>query len=218
MTIMPLTYCLYDSPGGVEQLKQGHEQAWKELVRCYSGRLRYDIFVSLVKRSLPDWSLQDIEQESYIIASDKIKKGEFIWRRQGSLYNWLRAISLNRILSRIPRYIVMAENLSFEEIDLLEHENGYWLDRFLQDNGLLQNGPEAEIVSREEKAEMWQILLGGENPIHVEITIQRWVEGKKPRELAEIYGLKASTISQILWLMKKQLEVLLGTLNANTQL
>src|SRR5687767_14956901 len=115
MTAIQYSSCHCDSKDGVAKLKQGDQQAWEQLIGCYSRRLRDDIMASLLKRSMPDWSLLDIEQETWMIADQRIS--EFEWRGHDSLYHWIRVISLYRILSRLPRAKLIEGNISLQQID-----------------------------------------------------------------------------------------------------
>jgi DNA-directed RNA polymerase specialized sigma24 family protein len=119
---------LYDNIEAVERLKVGDSQAWRDFVSHYSRRLRYDILISLMKRSLPDESLHDIEQDTWLTAANKMSS--FMWRGDGSLYNWLRAISLNHILGRIPRIKQRRLLLAIEEIDDFDCDGNFALDEF----------------------------------------------------------------------------------------
>jgi DNA-directed RNA polymerase specialized sigma24 family protein len=195
--------CPCDSEEGVEKLKKRDEQTWEQLIRCYSGRLQHDIMTSLLKRSMPDWSLLDIEQETWMIADKRIN--QFRWRGPESLYHWLRVISLYRILSRLPRAKLTEGTISLQEIDDPVSDNGDWFDRFLWHNTLVQDSPENELISREERTEYLRLLLADEDRTHVEIAIMRWVEGKKPQALAGIFGIDARVISRILWSLRKRL-------------
>jgi DNA-directed RNA polymerase specialized sigma24 family protein len=195
--------CPCDSQDGVAKLKQGDQQEWEQLIGCYSRRLREDIMASLLKRSMPDWSLLDIEQETWMVADQRIS--EFEWRGHESLYHWLRVISLYRILSRLPRTRLIEGNISLQQIDDLDCDNGYWLDRFSWLNTLVQESPENELIWREEKPGYLRLLLADENPRDVEIAILRWVEGKKPQALEKVFGIDARDISRMLWSLKKRL-------------
>ena len=127
---------------------------------------------------------------------------EFKWHGRDSLYHWLRVISLYRILSRLPRKKFMEDSISFQEIDDIDGDS---FDRFLWLNTLVQDNPESELILRERSVEFLKILLSDENPIHIEIAIKRWGEGKKPQELATLYGMNAKNISRILWSLRKRL-------------
>jgi hypothetical protein len=69
----------------------------------------------------------------------------------------------------------------------------------------VQESPENELIWREEKPEYLRVLLADENPTHIQIAIMRWVEGKKPQALSEIFNLDARDISRILWSLRKRL-------------
>ncbi|MBZ0294614.1 MAG: hypothetical protein K8L99_18765, partial [Anaerolineae bacterium] len=76
-------------------LKALNEDAWSDLVTNYAADLRNDIVISLRKRGLPADYTDDVEQETWRIAVQKIH--DFEAESVDKLYNWLRVIALNRI-------------------------------------------------------------------------------------------------------------------------
>src|SRR5262245_7930585 len=79
----------------VQAVQNLDANAWDDLLKFYAGELRRDIEVSLRKRDLPVNLAEDIEQETWITAIQKIK--DFHWESDEKFYHWLRVISLNHI-------------------------------------------------------------------------------------------------------------------------
>ena len=75
-------------------LKEMHEPTWDDLVTNYAADLRHDISASLRKRGLSPDLVEDVEQETWRIAVQKI--GAFNADTIDKLYHWLRVIALNR--------------------------------------------------------------------------------------------------------------------------
>lgn len=179
-----------------------NESAWSDLVTNYSADLRADITLSLKKRGLPVDYVEDVEQETWRIAVQKI--GEFEAESVDKLYNWLRVIALNRI--RMIRRSQKDNEIAFEEIEEnAEAGGGISLDQFLYVYELSADSPE-RLVLLKERLSALETALQELSARDREILLRRLVWGEAPRELAKVYDLSPRTISMILLRAKQTLE------------
>jgi RNA polymerase sigma factor (sigma-70 family) len=187
--------------GWVERLKALESKAWDDLVRCYGDELRSDIQSSIRKRGLPlDWA-QDIEQDTWTTAIQKI--GEFDWQTVDKFYHWLRVIALNRV--RMLKRKQYDELFSMDAIEDNESGGGISLDGFLYTHGISEGSPEQKLLYRE-RLSILEGALRELRPRDCEILLRRMIHGETPRELAIIYGLEARSISMVLLRSKQTLE------------
>lgn len=200
-----LPHCMIDTPAGVEQLKQRDQQAWEMLLEAYSAPLRRDIAASLVKRGLPEHSLHDILQETWLVAIGQIEC--FMWRKEHALYHWLRVIALNRIRKRAQKAQREGALFGSAVYSVSIHESSSALDRFLGQTASVDN-PENRLSLQQDLNAVMDIIHG-ERARDQEI-ITRWLLGEeKPQELALLLGMKPATVSQIVWRFVKRTRTLL---------
>jgi RNA polymerase sigma factor (sigma-70 family) len=172
-------------------LRQFEQRAWDKLMRFYGADLRQDISRSLRKRGLDDSHLDDIEQETWLTAVEKIKTFEF--QDEGKLYNWLRTISVNHIRTLLHK---LKNNRSLDEFSERE-EGDFPIDLFLFTHGYYADGPEPTILMRDMMAAVqraFEIL----RPIEREVLMRRIVGGEAPRDMAPEYGMQPNSISVML--------------------
>lgn len=184
-------------------LRQHEQRAWDQLMAHYAGDLRRDILRSLRKRGLDEQHLDDIEQETWLTAVEKIRAFEF--QDEARLYNWLRKISVNHIMTLIHKLERRKANPSLEEIEERE-DSELPLDMFLFAHGWYAESPEQRIVLNEFMTalnEAFQHL----RPIEREIMLRRLVWGETPREMAKEYGMQPNSISVLLVRAMKTLRV-----------
>ncbi len=182
-------------------LKEMHEGAWDDLVTNYTADLRTDIGASLRKRGLSPDLMDDVEQDTWRVAIQKI--GEFNAETMDKLYNWLRVIALNRI--RMIKRSQREGEVYFEEIEEHEFEGGGSLDQFIFTNDLSNESPESILMVRE-RLGMLERALQELSARDREIVIRRWLWGEAPRDLALDYFLTPRTVSMILLRAKQTLE------------
>jgi RNA polymerase sigma factor (sigma-70 family) len=177
------------------------ERAWDDLVRFYADELQRDIWASMRKRGLPADLIDDVQQETWRVAVQKI--GEFEAATVDKLYNWLRVIALNRV--RMLKRKQRGDMISFDDFESDEFEGGVSLDYFLYEHDLSSGSPEQKVLLFERLAALDSALdeLSARNR---EILLRRLLSGETPRELASEYGLPARTISTILLRAKQTLE------------
>jgi RNA polymerase sigma factor (sigma-70 family) len=182
-------------------LKAMHEDAWDEFVRSYGADLRRDIGASLKKRGLPADMIEDVEQETWRIAIQKI--GEFEADHIDKLYNWLRVIALNRVRMILRRQKDVP--VAFEEIEEQEQEGGISLDHFIYMHELSASSPEAVVLLRERLSAL-ETALQELSLRDREILLRRLLDGEMPRDMAAVYALSPRSISMILLRAKQTLE------------
>jgi RNA polymerase sigma factor (sigma-70 family) len=211
--------CEIDSPEGLTLLKKKDGEAWKMLLRCYAKQLRRDILVSLINANLSSLSISDIEQETWATAARKMD--EFSWQGPNLLYHWLRAISYRKIQNQNRLSRRNHEIFSLEQLRSLNPDDRSDIDWFYQRTLFFSESAEDEVIKREEEISSdmqsstqekvetrYRNLLRDESPHHVELFIQRVVYGKPPRALASFFGMKPSTVRQIIYRLKQKLVLL----------
>lgn len=188
----------------LSQLKNRDDEAWDILIKYYAEDLKRDILNSLRKRRLPDEWLGDIEQETWLTAVKNIEN--FVWEGEDKLYNWLRVISLNHLrrYQRVQgREVSVADSADDDVAEELENFVDSW------------QSYELSIEDQTELQEIYAALdaaLRSLKPREQEIMLH-WLAGKKPRELAVIYGIQASSISMLLMRAKDKIR---STLKGNS--
>lgn len=180
----------------VERLQRMDTQAWEDLLQTYALPLHADIVTSMRKRGLPPDLADDIQQETWLTAVQKI--AEFQCEGDGKLYNWLRAISLNHIRNHWRK---CRNVISFDEVEDSESPNT--LDHFLRSQGLAVEGVEHQVVIRQQLAELDKFLQTLK-PRDRDIVLRRLLYEEKPEELSRRYpGLKNQSISQLVFRARK---------------
>jgi RNA polymerase sigma factor (sigma-70 family) len=182
----------------LERLQAMDEAAWEELLERYSKRLYDAIVVSLRKRGLNESSAEDIQQQTWLTAVQRID--EFVPEANYSLYYWLRVIALNHVrnLARKTRYTV-----SFEEVDDTSEEKHTSLDIFMARHDIVVEGPEEQVIAGELSGMVLRVL-DDYKPYQRDIFLKRVLWDVTPTELALNYpDLKPRSISQLLTRIKK---------------
>jgi RNA polymerase sigma factor (sigma-70 family) len=200
-----IPHCEIDTPAGVDRLKQRDQQAWELLLEAYSIPLRRDITASLVKRGLPEQSLHDILQETWLVAIGQIEC--FVWRKEHALYHWLRVIALNRIRKRVQKAQREGKPFGSAALPLSIHDSSSALDRFLVQTALVDDPENRLSLQQDLNAVMDTIHEASARDQEI---ITRWLLGEeKPQELASLLGMKPATVSQIVWRFVKRTRSLL---------
>lgn len=194
----------------LQLLKSMHEEAWSELVVNYGDDLRSDIGASLRKRGLSLEMVEDVEQETWRIAVQKIH--EFEAETVDKLYNWLRVIALNRVRMILRKQ--KDDEVAFEDIEEREAEGGFSLDHFIYMHELSEDSPEALVLLRERLAAL-EVALHDLSPRDREILLRRLLGDETPRDLAVVYDLAPRSVSMILLRAKQTLEKRLRTMESS---
>lgn len=185
----------------LERLRKMDSRAWDDLVRFYADDLQQDIWASMRKRGLPADLIDDVQQETWRIAIQKIH--EFNAPTIDKLYHWLRVIALNRV--RMIKRKQKADVVSFDALEGDSFESGVSLDYFLYEHNLSSGSPEQKVLLFERLAAL-DAALDELSPRNREILLRRLLGDETPRELAVIYDLPPRTISTILLRAKQTLE------------
>ena len=182
----------------VDKLKRMDSRMWEHIFENYTATLTYDVANSLRKRDLPLEFADDILQETWLTAVEKIQ--DFQCDGDGKFYNWLRVIALNHVRNYWRKN---RQNISFDAIEETQSPNA--LDYFLQTEGLAINDVENQVSVREQLGQLDK-LLGELNSRDREIVLRRLVMDEKPEELALHYpDLKVQSISQLICRVRKNL-------------
>lgn len=190
----------------LENLKQLDETAWEMLLALYRDQLHRDILNSLRRRGLPDSEAEDIQQETWITAVQKI--GEFEGGEK--LYYWLRVISFNHIRTLHYRQC-QAVVVALEDIESDYESNGKTLDSFLYAHHLSTPSVEGEIEQQQQLERVGEALRLIK-PQDCDLFLKRYVWQKKPLHLAQEYpSMNAHTIAQRLLRTRRRIRVWLDT-------
>ncbi|MCA0456208.1 MAG: sigma-70 family RNA polymerase sigma factor [Chloroflexi bacterium] len=182
----------------VDKLKRMDSRMWEHIFENYTATLAYDINMSLRKRDLSAELADDILQETWLTAVEKIH--EFVCDGDGKFYNWLRVIALNHVRNYWRKN---KQNISFDALEETQSPNA--LDYFLQTQGLAINDVENQVQIRQQMTQLDQ-LLSELSPRDREIVVRRLIMDEKPEELAQRYpNLKVQSISQLICRVRKNL-------------
>lgn len=182
----------------VDKLKRMDSRMWEHIFENYTATLTYDVSNSLRKRDLPLEFADDILQETWLTAVEKIQ--DFQCDGDGKFYNWLRVIALNHVRNYWRKN---RQNISFEAIDETQSPNA--LDYFLQSEGLAVNDVENQAAVHEQLLQLDKLLCELSSRDR-EIVLRRLVMDEKPEELALRYpDLKVQSISQLICRVRKNL-------------
>ena len=184
----------------VSSILQRSPEAWEELVAAYAPRLRQDIRISLNKWGLPPEFSEDIEQETWLRALRSIEK--FVWEDDEKFYHYLRSIS-SKCIYELRRSANRTASLE----DLVEDDSDEELDRLLVRRGLLGETVENQVILHDFAAALDRALRTL-RPREREIFV-RWLAGDRPRMLATTYGMKAASVSRLLYRASKRVEAYL---------
>jgi RNA polymerase sigma factor (sigma-70 family) len=184
----------------VRRLQSQDERAWEDALEHYAPQLLFDIRTSLKKRGLPPELADDIQQETWLTAVQKI--GEFVCDGEGRLYHWLRAIAFNHVRNYNRK---QRSTFSFDEMES-DEENTLSLDRFLFTYILVGDSPE-DVLLLKEQLSLLDRALQRLKPYEREILLRRLMWGEKPEELTLSYpALKPRSISQLVLRAKKTIQ------------
>lgn len=184
----------------IDKLKRMDARMWEHIFDNYTPSLVYDVSNSLRKRDMLVEFADDIVQETWLTAVEKIN--EFVCDGDGKFYNWLRVIALNHVRNYWRKN---RQNVSFEAIEESPSPNA--LDYFLQTEGLAVNDVENQVSIREQILQLDKLLceLTARDR---EIVLRRFVMDEKPEELSLSYpNLKVQSISQLICRVRKNLRI-----------
>lgn len=188
-------------------LQVGNESAWEHLMWLHAQDLNRHIRQSLNKWNLPPEYVDDIQQETWITAVQKIET--FEWQGEDKLYNWLRTIAFQHVRTmhrklkdRGPSFDAMEANV----------ENELALDLFCYANGVYEEGPENELALKD-TMKVIDSAMQYLKPLAREILVRRLIWRETPAEMAADYGIPPEKISGILFRAKEALRAQLRAID-----
>lgn len=179
----------------ISALQELDGEMWNTIVSTYERRLKQDIRASLRRMGTTPDAVDDIAQETWVIAVAKI--ASFQGHDPIKFYHWLRTISFNLVRNHV-RKVVRAAPYS----DVLD-------DATVRTNlRLAAPDVEATVILRERTVAA-QHLLERLKPRDRDIVIRRYVWEELPIEIAQHYPeLKSRSVSQVLHRFRKSLALL----------
>jgi RNA polymerase sigma-70 factor (ECF subfamily) len=171
----------------VEQAKEGDHLAFEKLYRLYSDA----IYRYLRYMVADDESARDLLQDSFLKAWESLQT----LRDAASFRYWLYGIAKNRALNHIRRKKLISW-LPWKEDDMLVHTDG-------QVGG---SKPDEWILLR--------LALEQVQPKYRQCLILQEINGLSQQEIAEIVGIKKSSISQYVKRAYEQLDLAYRRLNS----
>jgi RNA polymerase sigma factor (sigma-70 family) len=185
----------------IDRLRCRDQAAWEAALQMCGEDLRQDICLSLNKRGLPSDLMNDIEQETWLIALEKISTFQYSGIEQ--FQHWLRVIALNRVrmFKRRRRGIWV----SYDELEDGDSKTGGRLDFVIFKNELSSTDP-AQEFDRQERIAALEAALRELKPRDAEILLRRIIFEETPRDLALEYGLAPRSVSMVLLRAKEVLQ------------
>ena len=171
----------------VDKLKQMDDGAWEALLAEYASRLHRDIMASLRKRGLKGDMAEDIQQQTWLTAVQKIHI--FFDQGEDKLYRWLRAISCNHVrrLQR-ERYVESSDDMEEQRPSQAQ-------------------GVEEQVIRREQMERIHR-ALDDLKPQPRRLVLRALMDSEKPEQLAKSFPhLKLHSISQAVYRAKQRVRV-----------
>lgn len=183
----------------IESMKLTDEAAWETAFERCSRKLFDDIVSSLRKRGMDPSFANDIQQEVWLTAVEKI--GDFVPETDQSFYYWLRAISLNHVRNWLRKH------RADTTLETVEEDTGVPLEVYLYRYELFTDSPEKSILINEQITALLQ-LLENLKPRDRDIILRRFLLEQSPREIAQVWpALKPRSISQLLNRLLKSIRI-----------
>lgn len=181
----------------LERLQGGDESALAELFERYRSRLHQVVQVRLDPRLSRRIDADDVLQEVYLDAADRIHY--YINNHSGSFFVWLRLIATQTMANVFRRHLEAKKRDAKMEISL-EAQRPIGRDYSpvaLQLLGQLTSPSNAAM--RDETAKQLEAAIEGMKPMDREIIMLRHFELLENKEVAEVLGIqqKASSIRYI---------------------
>lgn len=181
----------------LERLRAGDEQALADLFEQYRSRLHQVIKVRLDQRLSRRLDVDDILQEVYLDAADRIH--HYIDNHSGSFFIWLRLICTQTMANVFRRHLGAKKRDAKMEISLESRSpvGPNCTPVALQLLGQLTSPSNAAM--RDETAKRLESVIASMKPMDREIIMLRHFELLDNKEVAEVLGVtqKASSIRYI---------------------
>lgn len=191
----------------IAQLKLDDPQAWENLVILTRPRLTRAIQQSLAVCGLPRDRQDDVEQEVWKTAREKITT--FTWQGEVRLHRWLARIAKNCTQSLKHKEKPHASIDAMME-DEADPSNSYFgADRVFFQNRLYTESAEIEVLRKELQGTLLVILDRALRELSArdrEIVLCRLLLKEKPEIIATRFNLKVTNVYQIVNRAKKTMQ------------
>ncbi len=183
----------------INDLKAGDAAAWENVINACHTKLSFDIGNSLAKRNLSEELLNDILQQTWLIAMETMAKGEFEYTADGKLYNWLRSTSLMIIYTT-------QKDKAWDPPSGNESEHQEMLEYILDKLGIYQQSPEEEHILHEQAARIMELIHTGLSPRDQKIIMRHFFMGEDRHSIASSYRIQPESVTRIIMRARKTLE------------
>jgi RNA polymerase sigma-70 factor (ECF subfamily) len=185
-------------PGGLaERLRGGDEEALAELFSRHRDRLEQIVDFRLDRRLLGRVDRDDVLQEAYIDAAERI--GHFVNEHSGSVFVWLRLIVHQTLANVHRRHLGAQMRDATREFSIFGNRGQQEASTSLALQLLGQITSPSQAAIREETAEKLAGTIEGLGPLDREVLTLRHFEQLTNSEVAEVLGIqkKAASIRYI---------------------
>ena len=181
----------------LKRLQGGDEHALAELFERYRGRLYRIIKVRLDPRLSRRLDVDDILQEVYLDAADRIS--HYMDNHSGSFFIWLRLIAAQTMANIFRRHLGAKKRDAKMEISLESRRPVGQAGTPVSLQLLSQLTSPSNVAMRDETAKQLEEIIERMKPMDREIIMLRHFELLDNKEVAEVLGIqqKASSIRYI---------------------
>lgn len=181
----------------LERLRNGDRQALGELFTKYRDRLYHIINVRLDPRLARRIDTDDILQEVYLDAADRLH--HYINHHSGSFFIWLRLIATQTMANTFRRHFDAKKRDAKRDVSIESHQPMGRSTTPLAFQLLGQLTSPSRAAMRDEAARQLEEAIEQLRPIDREVIMLRHFEQLDNKEVAEVLGIqqKASSIRYI---------------------
>jgi RNA polymerase sigma-70 factor (ECF subfamily) len=196
----------------IELAKQGNEEAFDELIKKVTEKVRPTLFTAYSPLSTNDF--EDAHQAAMVKAWGKIKS----FRGDATFTTWFFSILRNELLNLFKeRNLIRKHELSFEDMRVIVTDNG---EKSSFETALNPNYPELSITDTArtlmEKQDELQIIrdmlndvLDKMSPCHGKIMRMVFEEGKSYKEVSDELNLSIGTVMSRIHYARKHAQKLI---------
>lgn len=198
----------------LERLEAGDTNALGELFEAHRGRLLRMIQVRLDPRLSRRLDADDILQEVYLDAANRIH--HYVQHHSGSFIVWLRLIVTQTMTDLFRRHLDAKKRDAKMEISMEAHQPIGRNHRPVVLQLLGQLTSPSNVAMRDETAKQLEELIETMKPIDREIIMLRHFEMLENKEVAEVLGIQDKTASiRYIRAMKRLRELIADTPGLN---